>query len=242
MDKTKKNLLVTEDNPLNKKILVKILEKNNCVCDVAIDGREALELAKNKAYDLILMDCEMPVMDGYESTRKIREYETILNRHTKIIALTGYVLDGAKEKCIDAGMDGYLEKPLEYDDLIKIVDDLKKDKDLIGESNLRTQSDDSLGKFVAETGISIQESKVLFDEFYILIVENIHLVYEYLEDDNYIEVKKIIHKIKGTSKNMRKKDLASIFLNIEELVEQEKKLEVINNLKYIENNILKKKL
>lgn len=242
MDKTKKNLLVTEDNPLNKKILVKILEKNNCVCDVAIDGREALELAKNKAYDLILMDCEMPVMDGYESTRKIREYETILNRHTKIIALTGYVLDGAKEKCIDAGMDGYLEKPLEYDDLIKIVDDLKKDKDLIEESNLRTQSDDSLGKFVAETGISIQESKVLFDEFYILIVKNIHLVYEYLEDDNYTEVKKIIHKIKGTSKNMRKKDLASIFLNIEELVGQEKKLEVINNLKYIENNISKKKL
>ena len=92
------------------------LTRFGCVADVANDGAEALQLAGNTQYDLILMDCQMPVMDGLQATRAIREAEKG-RRHVPIVALTANALEGERERCLEVGMDDYLAKPVRPDDL-----------------------------------------------------------------------------------------------------------------------------
>ncbi|MDQ7076230.1 MAG: response regulator [Gammaproteobacteria bacterium] len=107
-----KSVLVVEDNLVNQKILQRMLEKMDVAVDVAVNGLEALLLVQQHRYDLILMDCQMPVMDGYEATQKLRKRERAQRRYVPIIGITANALVGDREKCLDAGMDDYLPKPI----------------------------------------------------------------------------------------------------------------------------------
>ena len=102
--------LVTDDIVINQKIAVRTLEKLGCQVDVAVNGREAVEKAAQRPYDVIFMDCQMPEMDGYEATGAIRRREN--DRHVPIIAMTANAIQGDKEKCLAAGMDDYITKPV----------------------------------------------------------------------------------------------------------------------------------
>ncbi len=104
-------LLVVEDNAVNQKIAVKMLEKSGFRCDVAASGREAIQAISKTPYALVFMDCEMPDMDGFDATREIRKLEGE-SRHTPIVAMTGRVLEGDREQCLEAGMDDYVAKPV----------------------------------------------------------------------------------------------------------------------------------
>ncbi len=107
-------VLIAEDNVGNQKLILGMLKKIGLSADTASNGLEALDLFSKTRYDLILMDCQMPEMDGFETTRSIREHEKAKGTpRTPIIALTALTLNGARERCIEAGMDDYLSKPLE---------------------------------------------------------------------------------------------------------------------------------
>ncbi len=109
----KQKILVAEDNLGNQKLILGMLKRVGLRADTASNGIEALNLFTNNKYDLILMDCQMPEMDGFETTREIRKIEQKAGTHTPIIALTAISLQGARERCLEAGMDDYLSKPLE---------------------------------------------------------------------------------------------------------------------------------
>ncbi len=113
-------VLLVEDNPVNRKIALKLLEKLGHVVDVAEHGQEAVIKTTAKTYDTILMDCQMPVMDGFDATRRIREMEGSA-RHTWIVALTANAMKGDRENCIAAGMDDYLSKPFQPDELRRVL-------------------------------------------------------------------------------------------------------------------------
>jgi CheY-like chemotaxis protein len=108
-------ILIAEDNIVNQKVAQRLLEKNGFVVEVANDGREAVEALQHSHYDLVLMDIQMPEMDGLEATVKIREIEKLKEYHTPVIALTANNSEGMKERCFDAGMDGFIAKPLEME-------------------------------------------------------------------------------------------------------------------------------
>ena len=120
-------VLLVEDNPINAKVGTAILRKLNCTTDAASDGLEALKILQNKQFDLILMDCQMPNLDGFATTQRIRENEQQgvqyhpQRPHIPIIALTANVMQGYAEKCIQIGMDDYLSKPFKVDDLEAII-------------------------------------------------------------------------------------------------------------------------
>ena len=119
----KYRLLVVEDSATNRKVALWQLTKLGYAADGVSNGREALEALKLAPYDLVLMDCRMPVMDGYEASRRIRQGEAP-GRHLKIIAMTAHALSGDQQKCLAAGMDAYVSKPIQIDDLAAVINQL----------------------------------------------------------------------------------------------------------------------
>lgn len=113
-------VLLAEDNPVNQKVAVRMLEKAGCQVDVATNGREAVEMHGWRSYDLILMDCEMPELDGFGATKAIREHEPSGHR-IPIVALTANALSSDRQMCLGAGMDDYLSKPVEKATLLRML-------------------------------------------------------------------------------------------------------------------------
>jgi CheY-like chemotaxis protein len=115
------NLLLVEDNVLNQKLIFLNLKKYGFEIDIANNGLEALDKVKLRNYDLIIMDLMMPVMDGLEACKRIREYENGISRYTKIIGLTANTFDADREKCLANGMDEYMTKPFDLEIFIQIL-------------------------------------------------------------------------------------------------------------------------
>jgi len=113
-------VLVVEDNVINQKVAFRLLEKLGLRADLAANGREAVEMAAASCYDVVFMDCQMPVMNGYEAAAEIRRRESA--RHATIIAMTAEATVRCREECLRAGMDSFIAKPVKLDD---IVDALK---------------------------------------------------------------------------------------------------------------------
>jgi two-component system sensor histidine kinase/response regulator len=119
-DPSGSRVLVAEDSPTNQMLAVRILEEMGCIVDLADNGLDAVSMAGERLYDLILMDCQMPEMDGFEATAAIRQRENG-ERHVPIIALTANALLGDRERCLASGMDDYLTKPIHPDALRRLV-------------------------------------------------------------------------------------------------------------------------
>jgi CheY-like chemotaxis protein len=112
---------VVEDNGVNQKVARSLLEKAGHSVTIAENGMRALDLVGAERFDMIMMDIQMPEMDGYEATRRIRENEKRTGRHTPIVAMTAHALAGDRERCLAAGMDGYLAKPYDPPQLWEVL-------------------------------------------------------------------------------------------------------------------------
>lgn len=118
----KKKILVVEDDEVSRKIVSIVLRKKEIDVYLASNGKEAVEMFTKEAFDLIMMDMNMPYMDGFSATRLIRQKEEMSNSHTPIIAMTAYALSGDREKCLAVGVDDYLSKPLDIHELSLVID------------------------------------------------------------------------------------------------------------------------
>jgi two-component system sensor kinase len=114
-------ILLAEDGPINQEVAVGLLELKGHEVEVADNGKEALEALRRQTFDLVLMDVEMPEMDGLEATRAIRAQEETTGEHVPIVAMTAHALTGFRERCIEAGMDGYISKPIGSEELDRVL-------------------------------------------------------------------------------------------------------------------------
>jgi two-component system sensor histidine kinase/response regulator len=114
-------ILLVEDNRVNQKIAIRLLEKRGHLAVLAANGKEALDALAQASFDLVLMDVHMPDMDGIEATIAIREKEQSTGLHQPIIAMTALAMKGDRERCLAAGMDGYLAKPMDLQQLDQVL-------------------------------------------------------------------------------------------------------------------------
>ncbi len=112
---------MAEDNAINRLVAVRLLQKAGHRVSVAGDGLEAVAALKRDAFDLVLMDVQMPNLDGFAATAQIRAAEKTTGRHIPIVALTAHAINGDCERCLDAGMDGYIPKPFEDEDFFAAI-------------------------------------------------------------------------------------------------------------------------
>jgi CheY-like chemotaxis protein len=115
------HILLAEDNAVNEKVACAILKKAGHTVEVARDGRQAVRLMAAGSFDVVLMDVQMPEMDGFEATAAIREMEKGTGAHTPVIAMTAHAMGGYKERCLEAGMDGYVTKPIRREVLLQAL-------------------------------------------------------------------------------------------------------------------------
>lgn len=118
------HLLLVEDNKINQLFMTELLRQIGCECDTVDDGQQACQAVQQRAYDLVLMDCQMPVMDGFEATRTIRQMEDegVLAGHLPIVAVTANAVKGDRERCLDSGMDEYLSKPVQIQQIAGVLE------------------------------------------------------------------------------------------------------------------------
>jgi two-component system sensor histidine kinase/response regulator len=117
----KARILIAEDNAVNATVAMKQLEKLGYRGEVAVNGQEVLDRTTDQSFDLILMDWQMPILDGFETTAAIRARETVIGKRVPIIAMTANAMTGDKERCLAAGMDDYISKPVRRDELARVL-------------------------------------------------------------------------------------------------------------------------
>lgn len=224
-------ILLVEDNKVNQKLILKFLEKYQVDCDVASNGQEAVEAFRSKPYDLVLMDCQMPVMDGFEATQKIRT----LSPKVYIVAMTAYVTQEDKDKCLSSGMDKFLTKPVDLREVANIIgfeERYKSDLEPIYEENMTILDEKKYyaEKLVAQLGFDYETCYDLIDTYVSQakqIFEDI-LTLERIED--YDGISKRVHQLKGASGAVRLNEISKLVVKSEDHL---KKKENINALSII---------
>ena len=195
-----KLILLVEDNMVNQKIAMRQLQKLGYRADAVANGRQAVEALERIPYDIVLMDCQMPVMDGYEATAEIRRREGQAS-HTIIVAMTANALQGDREKCIAAGMDDYIPKPVKSEDLVKILDRVvagsttKESFHRVEEEDLPPVDMDRLHEVMGEELVEI------LDIYLRQTSENLQKLVAAIEAGDANEVELIAHNCAGTSAN-----------------------------------------
>lgn len=215
------NILVAEDNSINRTLMEMILKKSGYATDLAADGKEAIEKINSKAYDLVFMDVQMPQLDGLEATKQIRSDAKYKNNPV-IVAMTAFALAGDKEKCIEAGMNDYISKPIRIEDIQNIITrwfSEKKDngappihelassvtlldKKVI--SHLRELNPSDKGFVGSVATMFIEQGKNLIAE-----MEN------KFKQNDFDAVWKLAHKLKGSSINVGALRMAEVCKTIE---------------------------
>lgn len=227
---SKSKILLVEDYPDNQKIISIILNKGGYSCDIASNGIEAVEAYKNKQYDLILMDCQMPEMDGYEATKQIRILEHD-GCHIPIIALTAHSMNSESvEKCKNAGMDDYISKPID------IEKTMGKLKEYLNEKEETENETDIISEIMKNLYFTKEEALELFNEYMEILPESIQELKDACEKRDFEVVKRIAHTLKGSSVRIEK--LTELFLSLEKAGES-CNIELCNSIvKEVENYLV----
>ena len=206
-------VLLVEDNPTNQKITSTILQRQGWEIKCANNGKEAVEMAGKEAFDLILMDVQMPEMDGITATKIIREREKQLNKHTPIIALTAHAFEEDRQKCLKAGMDAYITKPIEVKRLQKVVKDILG-KDVKKEGQKLVSSFD-LSKALEMAGGDKEFLKEVLNIFINDYPAKLSSLKEAVAKEDFKTIVELAHALKGAAANLGLSSIQELLRQLE---------------------------
>ncbi|MDJ0840297.1 MAG: response regulator [Acidobacteriota bacterium] len=196
------NVMLVEDNKTNQMVATRMLQKLNCNVDLAVNGAEALEKLAEKSFDIVFMDCQMPVMDGYEATRRIRDEEKAKSDRQTIVAMTANAMSGDREKCLNAGMDDYIAKPIKQEDIIKTLQKYSPNQAVEEQGHVLMVEDSLSARMVfksilTQAGYKVFEAKDGKEALDVLRNEKVGLVITdiYMPGEGGLEFIKKINKI-----------------------------------------------
>ena len=221
-------LLLAEDNSINQKLAIRLLEKMGHHVTLAVNGQEAIEMLRQKAFDLVLMDIQMPVIGGVEATRRIREEEHGTGAHTPIIAMTAHAMAGDAEKCLQNGMDGYVSKPIRMDSLRaeigRLVNGTKPDK---GRTVKLAERDSSSwtfdpGELLARVDNDRELLRDLLTIFKVEFPRHLAALREAVEARDGKRVAAVAHTMKGMLFNLAATQAATTAASLEQMGRQGK--------------------
>lgn len=225
-------ILLVEDNIINQKVALGVLKKLGYLADTVSNGRQALEALEGGYYDLVFMDIQMPVMDGFEATKRIRESNTEF-REIPIIAMTAHAMQGYRDKCLAAGMNDYVTKPIKRDELERALERqvsgislseiaeiankidhtaLSGQPDLLAEKQeMVFDSEDMLERLDGDTKLALE----LIDIFFSSIPQDIEALERAVADGETQTIQEIAHTIKGASANVAASKLRATAYDME---------------------------
>ena len=226
-DPSAHRILVAEDNAVNQVLAARILERLGYPYEIATDGREAVEAWRTGAFTMVLMDCMMPVMDGFQAARAIRELERSTAQHTPIIAMTADAMVGTRERCMQAGMDDYLAKPVEPGQLdrtlrgwIQRVTDLDQALEEgtaqhkpVGVSTLKPDLRGRLLRMGVEDEDDIRELVQIFLDDTRSRAEQLHVA---LDTGDAERLQRVAHALKSSAAYLGAEELCQLCLELEE--------------------------
>jgi PAS domain S-box-containing protein len=186
----KLRILVVEDNEINRQIVTTLLEERGHSTVVASNGREAVEIAEREEFDLVLMDVQMPVMDGYEATSAIREREKRTGRRMRIIALTAHAMEGDRDLCLEAGMDDYVSKPITAARLLAAVEGAmveERDEPVI-------DMDILMARTKSRADVVVKLASMMLEQ----VPESMHEIRASIEREDKKSLYRAAHKLKGS--------------------------------------------
>ena len=216
----KVRILVAEGTPFNQKFILRLLGRWGHEATIAESGRQALEFLAKDTFDLVLMDIQMPDMDGLEATREIRKYEQQTDRHIPIIAMTAYAMKGDRERCLESGMDEYISKPISSDILLQTIQKILPDETMIASADVSEA--DTLPSIDKETLLDFfdQDCEFLTEIVQIFLSDAppmLNIIKESLLKKDADTLRRTAHSLKGMLRNFQAEAAAQASSQLEEI-------------------------
>jgi CheY-like chemotaxis protein len=214
-------ILIVEDSLVNQKFILALLEKQGHLVQVAGNGQIALNILKENQFDLILMDLQMPLMDGLEATKHIREKEKSSSEHIPIIAMTAHALKGDKDRCLNAGMDDYIAKPIKTDELFvkirRFASDIKIEKPKKKPRKISCDFDLDMSTITSNFDGDSELFKEIFEMFQKAYPDQIETLRRMILKNNSEAVEKIAHRLAGSVSNFNISVIKNTALKLEKM-------------------------
>jgi two-component system sensor histidine kinase/response regulator len=194
------HVLLAEDNAINRELAVRLLSKRGHTVTVVENGKQAVAALGSKTFDVVLMDVQMPEMDGFEATAAIRKIELATGTHTPIIAMTAHAMKGDRERCLAAGMDAYISKPIQFDELLETTESLSG----LAAPTSATPANTGLAETGWEPGVALARvggDQVLLADLAKIFCEQhprlLAAVQNAISERNILEVKRAAHSFRS---------------------------------------------
>jgi CheY-like chemotaxis protein len=207
------HVLLAEDNVVNQRLAASLLERRGHRVTIAANGREAVTACERNGFDVVLMDVQMPEMGGFEATQAIRAREGVAGKRVPIIAMTAHAMKGDRERCLAAGMDEYLTKPLDPRQLCALVESITADRPPVQVAALPDISDRVLARVGGDRELLAEISRLFVDD----APRHLEQIRQAIDDRNGESLRRAAHGLKGAAANFDADDVVSAARTLEEI-------------------------